>query len=81
MQLEIITPERKAYEGQVSGVLVPGELGQFEVLNGHAAIIATLVAGPVRVRSGKGVEHFKIDGGVIEVLGNKVTVLAEAIQE
>ncbi len=80
MYLEIITPDQKVFAGEVTGVKVPGENGSFEMLNGHAAIISTLVNGPVRVNvSGGGTEVFNIEGGTVEMLDNKIVVLAESV--
>ncbi len=80
MTLEILTPDQTVYEGEVTSVTVPGTLGSFEVLNNHAAIISTLEDGKVIIRAGgKSEESFFIKGGVVEVLNNKITVLAEGI--
>ena len=79
MRLEILTPDKKVYEGEVSSVTVPGIQGSFEVLNNHAPIISTLEDGKVIVRGSAGVETFLIKGGVVEVLNNKIMVLAEGI--
>lgn len=79
MRLEIITPDRKVFEGEVSSAVFPGAAGQFEVLNNHAPMIAALQAGELRVTSATGRESFQVSGGVVEVLRNNVTVLAESI--
>jgi F-type H+-transporting ATPase subunit epsilon len=79
MFLEIITPEKKVYSGDVEAVKLPGADGSFGVLNNHAPIIASLKKGIVKVTdTSKKVENFEINGGVVEVLNNKITVLAEA---
>ena len=80
MTLEILTPDKKVFEGDVTAVTVPGTLGSFQILRDHAPIISTLEDGPVIVKgAGKGEEIFNIKGGVVEVLGNKIIVLAEAV--
>jgi len=81
MTLEILTPDKKIYEGEATSVTLPGTLGQFEILNHHAAIISTLEDGKLIVRgTGSGKEEvFLIQGGVVEAVNNKVTVLAEGI--
>ena len=79
MQLEILTPDKKIYEGEVTSVSLPGTLGSFEILNGHAPIISTLEDGKVIVRGGGKEEVFLIQGGVVENLNNHVVVLAEGI--
>ena len=82
MTLEILTPDKTVFEGLVTSVTVPGTLGSFEVLKDHAPIISTLEDGKVIVRDGnKPEEIFIIKGGVVEVLNNKITVLAEGVGE
>ncbi|QJX47481.1 ATP synthase F1 subunit epsilon [Hymenobacter taeanensis] len=77
MHLEIITPDRKVFEGEVLSAQFPGTDGLFEVLNNHAPLISALKAGEVVVNGGAGRESFRIEGGVVEVLRNNVIVLAE----
>ena len=77
MYLEIITPDKKLYSGEVTLVHVPGTNGQFEILNNHAPVISTLTKGKVRIKSAEGEQTFDVNGGVVEVLKNKVVVLAE----
>ncbi|AQG81223.1 ATP synthase F1 subunit epsilon [Spirosoma montaniterrae] len=79
MTLDIITPDRKVFSGEVSAVTFPGSQGQFQVLNDHAALVSTLAKGPIVVQSAAGQQTFTVDGGVVEVLQNKVLVLAEAV--
>lgn len=81
MYLEIVTPDKKVFEGEVHSVSFPGTDGSFQVLNNHAPLVSTLAKGTV-VYSGKELhEEIMIDGGVVEVLNNRVIVLAEAIIE
>ena len=78
MQLEIITPEKKVFEGEVTSVQLPGVTGKFEILNNHAPIISSLTKGKVRViDTNNKTEHYDINGGVIEMQNNKVIVLAD----
>jgi F-type H+-transporting ATPase subunit epsilon len=79
MHLEIITPDRKVFAGEVTSAQFPGSDGLFEVLNNHAPLISALKAGAIVVTSGSGREAFQIEGGVVEVLRNNVTVLAEGV--
>jgi F-type H+-transporting ATPase subunit epsilon len=79
MTLEILTPDKKVFEGDVTSVTVPGTLGSFQILRGHAPIISTLEDGTVIIKSAAGEETFNIKGGVVEVLNNKIIVLAEAV--
>ena len=80
MQLEIITPDKKVYSGDVEAVKLPGAEGSFGILKNHASIIATLKRGTVKITDvKKHVENIEINGGVLEVLNNKIVVLAESI--
>lgn len=81
MTLEILTPDKKVFEGEATSVTLPGTLGSFEILNHHAPIISTLQDGKLIVRGGGNDEQiFLIKGGVVEALNNVVTVLAEGIE-
>ena len=86
MNLEILTPEKKLYSGEVYGVQMPGITGSFEVLEKHAPIISGLKPGRLKILKDKtalssgGQNHlafFDIQAGFVEVLNNRVTVLVE----
>ena len=79
MTLEILTPEKKLFSGEVYGVQMPGISGSFEVLDKHAPLVSALKAGRVKVLRDKQAHNtfFDIQGGFVEVLNNKVTVLVE----
>lgn len=85
MNLEIVTPEKKVFSDEVYGVQMPGISGSFEVLDRHAPLVGALKAGRVKIIKDKstgsgGQNHFTyfdIQGGFVEVLNNKVTLLAE----
>ncbi|ULQ52620.1 ATP synthase F1 subunit epsilon [Flavihumibacter fluvii] len=80
MNLEILTPERKLYNGEVYGVQLPGVDGLFEVLEKHAPMVSALKAGRLKVlkdKNGSESAAYLIQGGFVEVFHNKVTVLVE----
>lgn len=78
MRLEIITPETTLFAGEVSLVQLPGIDGSFEILDHHAPLISVLSVGKVKIQDAqKQTQFFDIKGGVVEVLFNKVLVLAE----
>jgi F-type H+-transporting ATPase subunit epsilon len=83
MTLEILTPEQKLFSGEVYGVQMPGISGLFEVLDKHAPLVSALKAGRVKVLRDKQNHtiHYDITGGFVEVLNNKVTLLAEGAKE
>lgn len=81
MLLEIYTPDSKIFEGQVDAATFPGSKGSFQVLNNHAALISTLDKGKVVYKNKTMENELIIGGGVVEVLNNKVILLAESIIE
>lgn len=81
MKIEIITPAKKIFEGDIKSVRVPGKKGSFQVLKDHAPIISTLDNGPVIIVDMNNIETvFEINGGVIEVRANRIILLAESVK-
>ncbi len=81
MKIEIITPDRKVYEGDIKSIRVPGKKGSFQVLKDHAPIISTLENGTViMIDQNDDEKRYQIDGGVIEVKVNKIILLAESVK-
>lgn len=77
MKLEIITPEKRLFDGKVKLVKVPGTNGSFEVLKNHAPIISTLTQGTIKVITEHDrQEYIDIKSGIIEVKANIITILA-----
>jgi len=81
MNIELVTPERKVFEGEANRIKMPGVDGLFEVLNGHAPLISALKAGQVKITTNEAVKYINITGGFAEVLNNRVVVLAEGAEE
>lgn len=79
MKLSIITPDKLAYEGEVTAVTVPGSAGSFQILKDHAAIVSTLEDGNVIVKSINEEVVISIKGGVVEAKDNNIIILAEGI--
>jgi F-type H+-transporting ATPase subunit epsilon len=81
MKIEILTPDKKIFEGEIKSVRVPGKKGSFQVLKDHAPIISTLENGSVIMVDQENIEKiFEISGGVIEVKANKIILLAESVK-
>lgn len=80
MYLEIITPDKKVFEGEVESATFPGSDGSFQVLNNHAPIISTLSKGELTYKTKEGAKVITVDGGVVEVKNNKAIVLAESVE-
>ncbi len=75
--LEIVTPERLAYSDEVDSVVLPGSEGELGVLPHHAPLVAMLGVGELRIRKAGSEESFAIVGGFLQVLPDKVVVMAE----
>ena len=82
MNVEILTPEKRLYSGDVYGVQLPGIDGKFEVLDKHAPLVSALGKGNIKVLVDKtATANFQIQSGFVEVLNNKATVLVEGATE
>lgn len=78
MKLEIRTPDKSVFTGEVSLVQLPGIDGLFEILEHHAALVAALKKGQVKIQDEENnTQFFDINGGVAEVLHDNILVLAE----
>ena len=81
MQLEIITAERVVYSEDVNIVVAPGIDGELGILPHHAALFTALQPGELRVAKDGGESFIAVSGGFLEVLGNKVVVLADTAEQ
>ncbi|MBI9069990.1 MAG: F0F1 ATP synthase subunit epsilon [Melioribacteraceae bacterium] len=80
--LEVYTPSSSAFAGKVSSVTVPGEMGNFQVLYNHAPLLSSLVEGTIKVLDiDNKLQYFKTSGGMVEVLNNRVLILAESFEQ
>jgi len=76
MKVKILTPaDRREFEAEA--VFLPGALGSFEILPGHAAIISTLEKGSVRWRAAGKEDSYEIKSGVVRFLNDELTICAE----
>jgi F-type H+-transporting ATPase subunit epsilon len=80
IKLEFVTPERAIVHDEVDEVGLPGEAGDFGVLPGHAPMLAALRTGEVWYRKGKDRTSAFIAGGFVEVVGDRVSILAPAAE-
>jgi F-type H+-transporting ATPase subunit epsilon len=81
--VRLVTPERILFEADAPAVELPAKNGYMEVLYGHAPLMAVLGAGEVRIHQGSGIEstspettRYNVSWGFVEVLGDRVTILA-----
>jgi len=78
LKVEIITPDRRAYEGTADKVNLPTALGSIGILPGHQPITAVIAAGEVILTVEGKVSRLAIDQGFVRVVSDKVSVVAEA---
>ncbi|MCI5742292.1 ATP synthase F1 subunit epsilon [Phocaeicola faecicola] len=77
MHLVIVSPERMVFDGEVSQVTLPGQVGEFQILKNHAPLISALAAGKLTYTSGTEMQSLNISGGFVEVSNNQISVCAE----
>lgn len=78
MTIEIVTPDTTIFTGEVTLAQLPGLNGSFEIMRNHAPLISVLKKGRIKlIDPQKQVKYFDVNGGVVEVLKNKILVLAE----
>lgn len=80
LRLEILTPERAVYDGEVDMVIAPGSEGHLGILPHHAALFTTLGPGEFRVKKGGVEEALAVFGGFMDVRDDRVTVLTDAAE-
>lgn len=80
MYLEILTPEKKVFEGDVTIATFPGADGSFQIMDNHAPLISLLKEGVVEYKSKEASKNVTITGGVVEVLNNKIILLADGLK-
>jgi F-type H+-transporting ATPase subunit epsilon len=81
MKLQILTPDKSVFDGEVEALLVPGAAGPFEILKDHAPILSTLSKGEVRIRANGKENYYTVSGGFVEFHQNKAVVLAESAED
>ena len=79
MKLALATPETVVFEGAVSTLTAPGELGYFQILPNHAPLLTTLKEGKLTFSTRSGTSHYTITGGFLEFAHNEITLLADSI--
>ena len=81
IHLQIVTPRKIVFEGEVEKLTAPGVMGPFQVLYNHAPIVAALTSGLLHLTTLDGkTDHFALSGGILELHNNKVSILADAVE-
>lgn len=78
--LEIISPVRTIFSGEVTSVTIPGSMGGFQVLKDHAPLIASFDIGRIRIQEQNESTEYSTSGGIFEVKNNQAIVLAESVE-
>lgn len=80
---DIVTPEAKFYSDEVHFVVVPGSEGEMGFLYDHVPLVSTLADGVVRVQKDEGgpFKEFAVEGGYVQVSGDRVIILADKAEE
>ncbi|WP_194774190.1 ATP synthase F1 subunit epsilon [Pararhodonellum marinum] len=79
MHLEIVTPDKKVFQGEVTEASFPGANGSFQVLKNHAPLVSALSKGAISYTTKDGRFNLVVDGGVVEVKDDHIIVLAEKV--
>ena len=81
LHLEIVTPRRIVFKGEVTSFSAPGTVGGFQVLYNHAPLLSSLLIGEVKIKEASGSEsRYAISGGFVEVRENQILLLAETAE-
>jgi len=80
IKLDIVTAEKVVYSGEVELVMAPGHEGELGILPHHAPLMTTLSAGELVARKGTEEYVMVISGGFLEVLPDRIIVLADAAE-
>ena len=80
MHVTVISPESAVYDGEADAVIAPAFDGEVGILANHAPMMTVLGTGTLTVRTGDSAKRFHVQGGVLQVVQNKVRILAEHVQ-
>jgi len=81
LNLNIVTPSKQIFSGEIKSITVPGTVGNFQVLKGHAPIISTLEIGVIKIELASETSFYATGGGTIEVKNNEILLLADSIEK
>ncbi len=80
MVVQVISPDKKIFDGEITQAILPGANGGFEILKDHAPLISILGKGTLTLNTTtEGTKTYEVDGGVIEVVKNQVRILVETV--
>jgi F-type H+-transporting ATPase subunit epsilon len=80
-KLDIVTPARIVFSGDVVSFSAPGVIGGFQILYNHAPMLAEIGVGEIKFKNPNNQEYFyATSGGYVDVVNNRVTLLAETVE-
>lgn len=80
MNVSLVSPERALFDGDATAIVAPAYDGKVGILPRHAPFLTLLGRGDLVIRGGEGARRFSVDGGFLQVLGNRVRIVAEQAQ-
>lgn len=80
LKVSVISPERRVFEGEAEMVVARAWDGDIGIMRGHAPLMALLGTGELRLKSAGEERRFRVDGGFLQVVDDRVTVLSEAAE-
>ena len=80
MQVTVISPEASMFDGEADAVVAPAYDGQVGILKDHAPFMTLLGVGTLTIRRAGGTSRFTVKGGFLQVVDNRVRVVAEHVK-
>lgn len=80
MRVTVISPEAAVFDGDAESVVAPAFDGEIGILDNHAPLMTTLGCGVLTIRTGGTERRFDVQGGFLQVVKNRVRILAEHVQ-
>lgn len=80
MHVTVVSPERGVFDGAADAVTAPAYDGQVGILPHHAPFLTLLGAGPLEIRAGGASQRFRVSGGLLQVVGDAVRVIADHVE-
>jgi len=81
MKVSVVSPEQALYDGDATAVVAPAFDGEVGILPRHAPFLTLLGTGDLVIRSGSGARRFRVEGGFLQVVADRVRVVAEQAKE
>ena len=80
IDVRVVSAEGSIYEGTADMVIAPGKMGELGILPRHAPLLTGLRPGELRIKHGAETEYLFVNGGILEIQPDVVTVLADSAE-